>query len=126
MKRYSNKIIQILSITIGILTVMPGVMKLTASSNMIKEFNEFGLPHWMLIYIGIAEVIVGIGLFIKSVRFFAAFANVLLLTWAITATMTSGMYLFATIPFLLFILSVLITVFYYKQLLNSKIYDYTY
>jgi uncharacterized membrane protein YphA (DoxX/SURF4 family) len=59
---------------------MPGVMKLIGSADMIKEFDEFGLPHWMLIYIGIAEVIVGIGLFIKPVRFFAAFANALLLT----------------------------------------------
>jgi hypothetical protein len=29
--------------------------------------------------------------------------------------MTSGIYLFATIPFILFILSVSITVFYYKE-----------
>lgn len=93
---------------------MPGVSKLIGRANMIKEFSEFGLPHWMLIYIGIAEVIVGFGLFIKPVRFLAAFANMLLLTWAITATMTSGMYLFATVPFVLFILSLIIAVFYYK------------
>ena len=121
MKRNSCKIFQILSIIIGVLTIMPGVMKLTGSSSMINEFNQFELPHWMLIYIGITEIIVGIGLFIKSVRFFAAFANVLLLTWAITATMTSGMYLFATIPFILFVLSVSITVFYYKEIKYKKL-----
>ena len=115
MKWNSGIMIQILSIIIGILTVIPGVMKLAESSVMIKEFTEFGLPNWMLIYIGIAEVIVGIGLLIKPVRFLAAFANTLLLTWAVTATMALGMYAFAAVPVVICILSVVITAFYYKQ-----------
>ena len=73
MKWNNVKIIQILSIIIGTITVMPGIMKLADSSRMIQEFNLLGLPHWMLIYIGIAEVVVGIGLFIKPVRFFCSF-----------------------------------------------------
>jgi len=90
-------------------------MKLVGDVSMTYEFQEFGLPHWMLIYIGIAEVVVGIGLFIKPIRFFAAFTNALLLTWAVTATLASGMYVFATVPVVLCILSVVITAFYYKQ-----------
>ncbi len=47
----STRFIPILSILIGLLTILPGAQKLLNDSGMIEEFNNFGMPHWMLLYI---------------------------------------------------------------------------
>ena len=75
----------------------------------------------MLYYIGFTEFIVGVGFLIKSIRFFATFANLLLLTWGVTATLSAGMYFFAIVPFVIFIISFIVADYYDKNIKIANI-----
>jgi hypothetical protein len=90
-----------------------GGSKLIAQEWMVNEFvNIMRLPLWMMYFIGMAQLLTGLLLLPGKTRRQAAFANVLLCSWAMTSVLVSGMGIFVLIPLASMLLSVFI---YFKS-----------
>lgn len=97
---------------VALSNVQAGGAKLLAQPWMVQEFIQImHLPLWMMYFIGVAQVATGVLLLPSKTRRQAAFANMLLCSWAMTSVLMSGMGLYALVPLLSFLLSLWIYIY---------------
>jgi hypothetical protein len=84
-----------------ILSVMflgPASFKLLSVSLAVEHFTTWGLPIWMMHFIGACELAGAIGLLIPQTRLAASFALFLLMVGGLFTHLVFGEYLFALMP----------------------------
>ena len=97
---------------VALSNVQSGGAKLLAQPWMVQEFTQImHLPLWMMYFMGVAQVAMGALLLPRKTRRQAAFANMLLCSWAMTSVLMLGMGLYALVPLLSFLLSLWIYVY---------------
>ena len=70
----SSTLLTIGSILVGLVFLAAGSFKLSGAEEMVANFEEFGLPLWLMYAVGATEVIAGGLLFVARARFVAALA----------------------------------------------------
>ena len=70
-------------IILTILFVFAGSAKLFSAKAIQEQFEEFGLPKYVMFGVGCLEVLGAVGLHVKNVAFYAAFGLLLLLIGAL-------------------------------------------
>ncbi len=97
---------------VALSNVQSGGAKLLAQPWMVQEFTQImHLPLWMMYFMGVAQVAMGALLLPRKTRRQAAFANMLLCSWAMTSVLMLGMGLYALVPLLSFLLSLWIYIY---------------
>jgi len=67
-----------------------GITKLIGISSLTKEFTEvWHFPLWFMYFVGVAQVLGGIGLFIRQLRMPASLAMAFIMIGAIVTTIIS-------------------------------------
>lgn len=86
-----DKKFQILAYVLGAANLIFGITKLIGQVDLIKEFTEiWHFPLWFMYFVGIAQVLGGIGLFTRQLRMPASLAMAFIMIGAIVTTIISG------------------------------------
>ena len=80
----------ILKIAVTLAFLFAGGAKLAGAKPLIEQFDEFGLPLWLMRAIGILEVAGAIGLWINALAFWAALGLGLLMIGAVGNHIKAG------------------------------------
>lgn len=76
-----------------------GMVKLVGVPEIVERFAEWGFTRWMVFAIGILELSISIGLFIKPIRKYAILALIALLVSALSTHVLFGDEMGAIGPF---------------------------
>jgi uncharacterized membrane protein YphA (DoxX/SURF4 family) len=85
-----DKRMQILAYVLGAAHVVFGATKLTAVAPVVAQFHAWGLPPWMMVFVGVAQVLGGAGFFIRNLRMPASFAMGLVMVGATVTLLATG------------------------------------
>ena len=87
----SDKKFQIVAYVLGVAHLIFGATKLIGQADLAKEFTEiWHFPLWFMYFVGIAQVLGGIGLFTRQLRMPASLAMALIMIGAVATTIVSG------------------------------------
>jgi len=120
-----NIVLWILQILLGLLFLFSGSMKFIMSAEQMNEGSPVALPIWFIHFIGICEILGGIGLIVPWLtgirRGLTPLAASLLIVIMIGATVISAMMgiLYAILPFVVGLLLVVVARGRSKGLNNS-------
>jgi len=120
-----NIVLWILQILLGLLFLFSGSMKFIMSAEQMNEGSPVALPIWFIHFIGICEILGGIGLIVPWLtgirRGLTPLAASLLIVIMIGATVISAMMgiLYAIVPFVVGLLLVVVARGRSKGLSNS-------
>ena len=120
-----NIVLWILQILLGLLFLFSGSMKFIMSAEQMNEGSPVALPIWFIHFIGICEILGGIGLIVPWLtgirRGLTPLAASLLIVIMIGATVISAMMgiLYAIVPFVVGLLLVVVARGRSKGLNNS-------
>ena len=120
-----NIVLWILQILLGLLFLFSGSMKFIISAEQMNEGSPVALPIWFIHFIGICEILGGIGLIVPWLtgikRGLTPLAASLLIVIMIGATVISAMMgiLYAILPFVVGLLLVVVARGRSKGLSNS-------
>jgi len=67
-----------------------GMVKMVGVPELVERFAEWGFSRWMVFAIGVLELSISIGLFIKPVRQYAILALICLLVSALSTHVLFG------------------------------------
>ena len=81
---------KVLAWVLGAAHVVFAVPKLLGLPIMVEQFTAWGLPGWMMIFVGVAQLLGGLGLFIKNLRLPSSFAMALVMIGATVTVLASG------------------------------------
>jgi uncharacterized membrane protein YphA (DoxX/SURF4 family) len=81
---------QILAYVLGVAHVIFGVTKLAAVPALVEQFRGWELPLWMMYFVGVAQLLGGIGFFIRNIRLPSSFAMGLVMIGATVTVLASG------------------------------------
>lgn len=76
-----------------------GMVKMVGVPELVERFAEWGFTRWMVFAIGLLELSISIGLFIKPVRKYAIIALIVLLVSALSTHILFGDEIGAIGPF---------------------------
>ena len=86
----TDKQIQILAYVLGVAHVVFGATKLAAVPALVEQFRGWQLPLWMMYFVGVAQLLGGVGLFIRKLRLPSSFAMGLVMIGATVTVLASG------------------------------------
>ncbi len=81
---------QILAYLLGVAHVIFGVTKLAAVSPLVEQFHGWQLPLWMMYFVGVAQLLGGVGFFVRNIRLPSSFAMGLVMLGATVTVLASG------------------------------------
>lgn len=112
-----NKPIIGLAYLLGLAHLVFGITKLAGLPNLTKEFTEiWAFPLWFMYFVGVAQILGGVALFIRILRMPASFAMALIMVGAITTTIISGQIGNAVLCFVIMVLCLVVFVARLKDL----------
>ena len=113
----ARKIFQIIAYLLGAANLIFGITKLIGQADLTKEFTEiWHFPIWFMYFVGIAQVLGGIGLFTRQLRMPASLAMALIMIGAIATTIVAGQILNIVICFIVLVLCLITFVARLKDL----------
>ncbi len=86
----TDKRMQILAYLLGLAHVVFGTTKLAAVPAVVAQFRGWELPPWMMYFVGVAQLLGGIGFFIRNIRLPSSFAMGLVMIGATVTVLASG------------------------------------
>ncbi|MEO5727982.1 MAG: DoxX family protein, partial [Byssovorax sp.] len=86
----TDKRIQILAYVLGVAHVIFGVTKLAALPALVEQFHGWQLPPWMMYFVGVAQLLGGVGFFVRNLRLPSSFAMGLVMIGATVTVLASG------------------------------------
>ena len=81
---------RILAYALGVAHVVFGVTKLVAVPAMVEQFRGWQLPLWMMYFVGVAQLLAGLGFFVRNLRLPSSFAMGLVMIGATVTVLASG------------------------------------
>jgi uncharacterized membrane protein YphA (DoxX/SURF4 family) len=94
----TNRQLQKLAVLMSLMFLPTALFKLTNFFLAVEFFTKWGIPLWMMHFIGVSELAGAIGLLIPRTRLAAAFALFLVMIGGFVTHITHGEYLFAVMP----------------------------
>jgi len=94
----TNRHTQKLAPLMSLMFLPTAVFKLTNFFLAVEFFTKWGIPLWMMHFIGASELAGAIGLLVPRTRPAAAFALFLLMIGGLFTHLTHGEYFFAVMP----------------------------
>jgi uncharacterized membrane protein YphA (DoxX/SURF4 family) len=94
----TNRQLQKLAVLMGLMFLPPALFKLTDFFLAVQFFTKWGIPAWMMHFIGASELAGITGLLVARTRPAAAFALFLLMIGGFVTHVTHSEYLFAIMP----------------------------
>ena len=86
----TDKRMQILAYALGVAHVVFGATKLLALPPLVLQFRGWQLPLWMMYFVGVAQLLGGVGLFIRNLRLPSSFAMALVMIGATVTLLATG------------------------------------
>ncbi len=86
----TDKRIQSLAYVLGVAHVIFGATKLAAVPTLVEQFQGWQLPSWMMYFVGVAQLLGGIGFFVRNIRLPSSFAMGLVMIGATVTVLASG------------------------------------
>ncbi|MFO0644102.1 MAG: DoxX family protein [Polyangiaceae bacterium] len=86
----TDKRMQILAYLLGVAHVIFGVTKLASVPALVEQFQGWQLPSWMMYFVGVAQLLGGIGFFVRNIRLPSSFAMGLVMIGATVTVLASG------------------------------------
>jgi uncharacterized membrane protein YphA (DoxX/SURF4 family) len=94
----TNRQLQRIAVLMSLMFLPTVFFKLTDFFLAVEFFTKWGIPIWMMHFIGASELAGAIGLLMPRTRLAAAFALFLLMIGGFVTHITHGEYLFAVMP----------------------------
>jgi len=94
----TNRQLQRVAVIMSVMFLPTALFKLTDFFLAVQFFTKWGIPHWMMHFIGASELAGAIGLLMPRTRAAAAFALFLLMIGGLVTHLTHGEYFFAVMP----------------------------
>jgi uncharacterized membrane protein YphA (DoxX/SURF4 family) len=94
----TNRQLQRIAVLMSLMFLPTAFFKLTDFFLAVEFFTKWGIPIWMMHFIGASELAGAIGLLMPRTRLAAAFALFLLMIGGFVTHITHGEYLFALMP----------------------------
>ena len=94
----TNRQLQKLAVLMSLMFLPTAFFKLTDFFLAVQFFTKWGIPIWMMHFIGASELVGAIGLLAPRTRPAAAFALFLLMVGGFVTHVTHGEYFFAVMP----------------------------
>ena len=94
----TNRQLQKIAVLMSLMFLPTALFKLTDFFLAVDFFTKWGIPPWMMHFIGASELAGAIGLLVPRTRPAAAFALFLLMIGGLVTHLTHGEYLFAVMP----------------------------
>ncbi|MFM1931548.1 MAG: hypothetical protein RL226_851 [Bacteroidota bacterium] len=111
MNERTQRIVRIVIMVLtGLLMVSSGVMKLMPNAAMIDSYARWGVSIEFMYFIGIAELLGGIGIFIPKLRKFAISGLMIIMWGAVFSHIKADEYQALTSPIMVIVMLVLIWV----------------
>ena len=82
--------ITILAYVLGVSHVVFGATKLAAIPTLVEQFRGWELPPWMMYFVGAAQLMGGVGMFVKQLRLPSSFAMGLVMVGATVTVLATG------------------------------------
>ncbi len=79
-----------LAVVLGIAHLVFGATKLAAVPALVEQFRAWQLPPWMMYFVGVAQVLGGVGLLIRNLRLPSSFAMGLVMVGATVTVIATG------------------------------------
>lgn len=114
----------VLTLLLAVWMLMAGSGKLMVSDEIIGAFHRWALPRWLIVPVGLAEVLAAILLFVPKLRSYALAGIVLIMTGAIVTHIRADEYFLMAAPMVVILLVILVSLFR-SQLSKSEIGDTT-
>jgi uncharacterized membrane protein len=89
-QKTKNIIGWVLSVILGLAFLMAGGTKLSGQAEMVQNFEKWGLSVTIMYFIGVAEVLGAIGLFVPRTRFLAVLGLMAVMIGAIGTHVLNG------------------------------------
>lgn len=86
----TDKRMQTLAYLLGVAHVIFGATKLAAVPTLVEQFQGWQLPSWMMYFVGVAQLLGGIGFFVRNIRLPSSFAMGLVMIGATVTVLASG------------------------------------
>jgi len=94
----TNRQLQKVAVLMSVMFVPTALFKLTDFFLAVQFFTKWGIPLWMMHFIGASELASAVGLLVPRTRPAAAFALFLLMIGGLVTHLTHGEYFFAVMP----------------------------
>ncbi|MDX2190998.1 MAG: DoxX family protein [Bacteroidota bacterium] len=108
---------KIIAYVLGVAHLIFGATKLIGQPDLTKEFTEmWQFPLWFMYFVGIAQVLGGLALFIRQLRMPASLAMALIMIGAIVTTIISGQIVNVIICFVVLVLCLITFIVRLKDL----------
>lgn len=86
----ADKVIPVLAAVLGVAHLVFGATKLAAIPALVTQFQGWQLPPWMMYFVGVVQVLGGIGLLTRNLRLPASFAMGLVMIGATVTVLATG------------------------------------
>ena len=86
----ADKLMPVLASVLGVAHLVFGATKLVAVPTLVEQFRAWQLPPWMMYFVGVAQVLGGIGLLIRNLRLPSSFAMGLVMIGATVTVLATG------------------------------------
>lgn len=86
----ADKIMPVLASVLGVAHLVFGATKLLAIPALVEQFRAWQLPMWMMYFVGVAQVLGGVGLMIRQLRLPSSFAMGLVMVGAAVTVLATG------------------------------------
>lgn len=80
----------VLASVLGVAHIVFGATKLFALPALVEQFRAWQLPGWMMTFVGVAQVLGGVGLLIRNLRLPSSFAMGLVMIGATVTVLATG------------------------------------
>jgi uncharacterized membrane protein YphA (DoxX/SURF4 family) len=80
----------VLATVLGLAHVVFGATKLVGFPTLVEQFRAWQLPPWMMYFVGVAQVLGGVGLLIRNLRLPSSFAMGLVMIGATVTVLATG------------------------------------
>ncbi len=75
---------------LGVAHLVFGATKLAAIPALVEQFRAWQLPPWMMYFVGVAQVLGGVGLLVRNLRLPSSFAMGLVMIGATVTVIATG------------------------------------
>ena len=94
----TNRHTQKLAVLMSLMFLPTAIFKLTDFFLAVQFFTKWGIPLWLMHFIGVSELAGAVGLLMPRTRPLAAFALFVLMIGGLVTHLTHGEYFFAAMP----------------------------
>lgn len=127
-EKLEDKKFRFLAYFLGTIHLPFGLSKLAGVETMVAQWQQWGFPIWFLYFVGAAQLLGGICLFIRQLRLPASFSMALIMLGAIPTVINTSIqfpetatksYINAVICFIVMVLCLLVAKNRLMQLVNE-------